>query len=56
MLKKIKEILVGTDLGLNVFQIKRPQAKEYFARAISDMYAELSKSDPTMQKMWRAKT
>ncbi|XP_048325077.2 long chain acyl-CoA synthetase 7, peroxisomal isoform X5 [Ziziphus jujuba] len=33
------------------FKIKRPQAKEYFARAISDMYAELSKSDPTMQKM-----
>ncbi|OAY42281.1 hypothetical protein MANES_09G167400v8 [Manihot esculenta] len=28
------------------FKIKRPQAKEYFAKAISDMYAELSSSDP----------
>ncbi|KAE9606449.1 putative long-chain-fatty-acid--CoA ligase [Lupinus albus] len=26
------------------FKIKRPQAKEYFAKAISDMYNELSKS------------
>ncbi|KAK3013015.1 hypothetical protein RJ639_009964 [Escallonia herrerae] len=33
------------------FKIKRPQAKEYFAKAISDMYAELSTSDPTAQKM-----
>ncbi|PSS10138.1 Long chain acyl-CoA synthetase 6, peroxisomal like [Actinidia chinensis var. chinensis] len=29
------------------FKIKRPQAKAYFAKAISDMYAELSTSDPT---------
>ncbi|XP_021673878.2 long chain acyl-CoA synthetase 7, peroxisomal isoform X1 [Hevea brasiliensis] len=28
------------------FKIKRPQAKEYFAKAISDMYAALSTSDP----------
>ncbi|CAN0914254.1 Long chain acyl-CoA synthetase 7, peroxisomal [Linum grandiflorum] len=27
------------------FKIKRPQAKEYFAKAISSMYAELSSSD-----------
>ncbi|CAI9769006.1 unnamed protein product [Fraxinus pennsylvanica] len=27
------------------FKIKRPQAKAYFAKAISDMYAELSTSD-----------
>ncbi|EOY11329.1 hypothetical protein QUC31_009533 [Theobroma cacao] len=33
------------------FKIKRPQAKAYFAKAISNMYAELSVSDPTPQKM-----
>ncbi|KAF3944260.1 hypothetical protein CMV_029252 [Castanea mollissima] len=33
------------------FKIKRPQAKAYFAKVISDMYAELSKSDPKLQKM-----
>ncbi|XP_052189752.1 long chain acyl-CoA synthetase 6, peroxisomal isoform X2 [Diospyros lotus] len=33
------------------FKIKRPQAKAYFSRAIADMYAELSASDPTSQKM-----
>ncbi|KAK1291509.1 Long chain acyl-CoA synthetase 6, peroxisomal [Acorus calamus] len=30
------------------FKIKRPQAKSYFAKMISDMYAELSKSDPAL--------
>ena len=34
-----------------MLQIKRPQAKAYFAKVISDMYAELSKSDPKLQKM-----
>ncbi|XP_026449977.1 long chain acyl-CoA synthetase 6, peroxisomal-like [Papaver somniferum] len=28
------------------FKVKRPQAKAYFAKAISDMYAELATSDP----------
>lgn len=32
------------------FQIKRPQAKAYFAKAIADMYAELVNSDPSHQK------
>ncbi|OWM85362.1 hypothetical protein CDL15_Pgr018986 [Punica granatum] len=32
------------------FKIKRPQAKAYFAKAISDMYAELSASDPSLRK------
>ncbi|XP_042505856.1 long chain acyl-CoA synthetase 6, peroxisomal-like [Macadamia integrifolia] len=32
-------------------KIKRPQAKAYFAKAISDMYAELSASDPTPTKI-----
>ncbi|KAL5786612.1 hypothetical protein ACOSQ2_009004 [Xanthoceras sorbifolium] len=35
------------------FKIKRPQAKEYFAKAISNMYAELSTSDPTLQNASR---
>ncbi|XP_023889563.1 long chain acyl-CoA synthetase 6, peroxisomal [Quercus suber] len=29
------------------FKVKRPQAKEYFAKAIANMYAELSMSDPS---------
>ncbi|XP_022973650.1 long chain acyl-CoA synthetase 6, peroxisomal-like [Cucurbita maxima] len=29
------------------FKIKRPQAKEYFANIISNMYAELASSDPS---------
>ncbi|OVA05479.1 AMP-dependent synthetase/ligase [Macleaya cordata] len=33
------------------FKVKRPQAKAYFAKAISDMYAELETSDPTPQKI-----
>lgn len=33
------------------FKIKRPQAKEYFANAISDMYSELATSDPTPSKL-----
>ncbi|CDO99032.1 unnamed protein product [Coffea canephora] len=33
------------------FKIKRPQAKAYFAKAIADMYAELSASDSSSQKM-----
>ncbi|EOY05625.1 Long-chain acyl-CoA synthetase 6 [Theobroma cacao] len=32
------------------FKIKRPQAREYFAKAISNMYAELATSDPSPQK------
>lgn len=33
------------------FKVKRPQAKVYFERAIAEMYAELSKLDPTQQKL-----
>ncbi|KAG5232469.1 long chain acyl-CoA synthetase [Salix suchowensis] len=33
------------------FKVKRPQAKEYFAKAISNMYAELSASDPKLLKL-----
>ncbi|KAJ8622695.1 hypothetical protein MRB53_031224 [Persea americana] len=33
------------------FKIKRPQARAYFAKAISDMYAELSTSDPAPQNL-----
>ncbi|XP_051144635.1 long chain acyl-CoA synthetase 6, peroxisomal-like [Andrographis paniculata] len=33
------------------FKIKRPQAKAYFAQAISQMYAELSASEPTPQSL-----
>ncbi|KAM5569341.1 long chain acyl-CoA synthetase 6, peroxisomal-like [Rosa sericea] len=33
------------------FKIKRPQAKEYFAKAISNMYSELATSDPAPSKL-----
>ncbi|XP_052194627.1 long chain acyl-CoA synthetase 7, peroxisomal isoform X2 [Diospyros lotus] len=33
------------------FKIKRPQAKSYFAKEISNMYAELAASNPGPQKM-----
>ncbi|XP_016647754.1 PREDICTED: long chain acyl-CoA synthetase 6, peroxisomal [Prunus mume] len=33
------------------FKIKRPQAKEYFAKEISTMYSELSTSDPAPSKL-----
>lgn len=40
----------GKDVLTRVpLQIKRPQAKAYFAKAISDMYSEISWSDPTLQ-------
>lgn len=32
------------------FKVKRPQAKAYFAKEISNMYAELSTMDPTLHK------
>ncbi|XWS08998.1 hypothetical protein CRYUN_Cryun40dG0048200 [Craigia yunnanensis] len=31
------------------FKIKRPQAREYFAKAISNMYSDLATSDPSPQ-------
>lgn len=40
---------VENGLQTPTFKIKRPQAKEYFAGAIAEMYAELSKADPTQQ-------
>jgi len=33
------------------FKVKRPQAKEYFAKAIANMYAELSMSDPSQKSL-----
>ncbi|XP_043688750.1 long chain acyl-CoA synthetase 6, peroxisomal-like [Telopea speciosissima] len=42
---------VESGLLTPTLKIKRPQAKAYFAKAISDMYAELSTSDPTPQKI-----
>ncbi|XP_030548207.1 long chain acyl-CoA synthetase 6, peroxisomal [Rhodamnia argentea] len=43
-------LTVENGLLTPTFKIKRPQAKEYFAQSISNMYAELSSSDPS-QKM-----
>ncbi|KAL1342688.1 hypothetical protein HN51_029203 [Arachis hypogaea] len=33
------------------FKVKRPQAREYFGKAISDMYDELSRNDPTQKPL-----
>ncbi|XP_076951084.1 long chain acyl-CoA synthetase 7, peroxisomal-like [Bidens hawaiensis] len=33
------------------FKVKRPQAKAYFAKEISNMYAELSAMDPTLKPL-----
>ncbi|XP_076947193.1 long chain acyl-CoA synthetase 7, peroxisomal-like [Bidens hawaiensis] len=33
------------------FKVKRPQAKAYFAKEISNMYAELSTTDPTLKPL-----
>uniref|UniRef100_A0A7N0V8F0 Long-chain-fatty-acid--CoA ligase n=1 Tax=Kalanchoe fedtschenkoi TaxID=63787 RepID=A0A7N0V8F0_KALFE len=33
------------------FKVKRPQAKEYFAKAIASMYAELATNDPPPRSM-----
>ncbi|KAK9919832.1 hypothetical protein M0R45_028407 [Rubus argutus] len=41
---------VENDLLTPTFKIKRPQAKAYFARAISKMYSELSISDDATEK------
>ncbi|PPS06355.1 hypothetical protein GOBAR_AA14298 [Gossypium barbadense] len=38
---------VNSQFFLICGQIKRPRAKEYFAKAISNMYAELASSDPS---------
>ncbi|XAR52595.1 Long-chain-fatty-acid--CoA ligase [Bertholletia excelsa] len=46
----LEPFTVENGLLTPTFKIKRPQAKAYFAKAISDMYAELSTSDPTPQK------
>uniref|UniRef100_A0A5B7AF08 Long-chain-fatty-acid--CoA ligase n=1 Tax=Davidia involucrata TaxID=16924 RepID=A0A5B7AF08_DAVIN len=46
----LEPFTVENDLLTPTFKIKRPQAKAYFAKAISDMYAELSRSDPTTNK------
>jgi len=33
------------------FKVKRPQAKAYFAKEISDMYAELRETEPARPKL-----
>ncbi|KAH9765113.1 Long chain acyl-CoA synthetase 6 (peroxisomal) [Citrus sinensis] len=43
----LEPFTVENGLLTPTFKIKRPQAKQYFAKAIADMYAELSRSDPS---------
>ncbi|KAJ9681988.1 hypothetical protein PVL29_018059 [Vitis rotundifolia] len=47
----VEPFTVENDLLTPTFKIKRPQAKAYFAAAISNMYAEISTSDTNPQKM-----
>ncbi|XP_051129870.1 long chain acyl-CoA synthetase 6, peroxisomal-like isoform X2 [Andrographis paniculata] len=46
-----EQFTLENDLLTPTFKIKRPQAKAYFAKAIADMYSELSESDPTGLKL-----
>ncbi|KAK8572978.1 hypothetical protein V6N13_048549 [Hibiscus sabdariffa] len=43
----LEPFTVENGLLTPTFKIKRPQAREYFAKAISNMYAELATSDPS---------
>nr|GMD42172.1 long chain acyl-CoA synthetase 6, peroxisomal-like [Ipomoea batatas] len=42
----VEPFTVENGLLTPTFKVKRPQAKAYFAQAISEMYNELSRSDP----------
>ncbi|KAL6565432.1 Long chain acyl-CoA synthetase 7 peroxisomal [Orobanche hederae] len=47
----VEPFTVENGLLTPTFKVKRPQAKAYFAQAISHMYAELSTFDQTPQKL-----
>ncbi|KAJ6721565.1 LONG CHAIN ACYL-COA SYNTHETASE 7 PEROXISOMAL-LIKE ISOFORM X1 [Salix viminalis] len=47
----LEQFTVENGLLTPTFKIKRPQAKAYYEKAISNMYAALAASDPSFQKV-----
>ncbi|KAI5573419.1 hypothetical protein BDE02_10G079200 [Populus trichocarpa] len=47
----LEQFTVENGLLTPTFKIKRPQAKAYYEKAISNMYAELAASDPSSKKV-----
>lgn len=47
----LEQFTMENGLLTPTFKIKRPQAKAYFAKAIANMYAELSTSEPSLKNV-----
>uniref|UniRef100_A0A0V0GSH8 Putative ovule protein n=1 Tax=Solanum chacoense TaxID=4108 RepID=A0A0V0GSH8_SOLCH len=48
----LEPFTMENDLLTPTYKMKRPQARIYFAKEIANMYAELSKSNSSPNKIW----